>query len=60
MNVPPEQVLNFFDKAGDCFDLQVLNEFTKQYPGQTGIGNQEPMRGAVYVKVLAHKDSIYF
>ena len=60
MNVPPEQVLQFFDKAEHFFGLKILNEFTKQYPGQPGIGNQEPLRGAVYIKVLAHKDSIYF
>ena len=59
MNVPPAQVLKFFDQATVEFDLKIVSEFTQEYPGQLGIGNQEPMRGAVYVKVLAHIDSIY-
>lgn len=59
MNVPPAQVLKFFDQATAEFDLKIVSEFTQKYPGQLGIGNQEPVRGAVYVKVLAHVDSIY-
>ncbi|EED88728.1 predicted protein [Thalassiosira pseudonana CCMP1335] len=57
MNVPPSQVLNFFD-IGTMLDFEVISEFKKDYDGQRGI-ETDKKRGAVYVKVLAHKDSIH-
>lgn len=60
MNVPPGQVLDFFDTAETQFGFQVLSALTKQYDGQMGIGSNDPTRGAVYMKVLAHKDSIFW
>jgi predicted nicotinamide N-methyase len=60
MNVPPEKVIKFFEVAKSMFGLSAVSEFKKDYEGQIGIGNKDPNRGAVYVKVLAHQDSIYF
>ena len=51
-NVPSSQILNFFDIAKDEFGLQVVNEFTKEYDGQKGIGCVDKTRGAVYIKLL--------
>lgn len=60
MNVPPARVMGFFELAEKDFELKVTSEFQQAYDGQEGIGNHDPNRGAVYIKVLAHKDSDYF
>jgi predicted nicotinamide N-methyase len=60
MNVPPEQVLDFFDIASSKFGLEVVSELKQEYDGQRGIGDKDKSRGVVYIKVLAYKDSIYF
>ena len=60
MNVPPERVLDFFDLASSKFGLEVVSELKKEYDGQRGIGDKDKNRGVVYIKVLAHKDTIYF
>lgn len=59
MNVPPEKVTNFFELAKSVYGLVAVSAFKKEYDGQQGIGNRDPSRGAVYVKVLAKKHSIY-
>lgn len=51
-NVPPLQILNFFNIAQDEFGLKVVNEFTKEYDGQKGIGSIDKERGTVYLKLL--------
>ena len=62
MNVPPEpeRVLDFFDLASSKFGLEVVSELKQEYDGQRGIGDKDKSRGVVYIKVLAHKDTIYF
>lgn len=52
-NVPPSHILNFFNLAKDEYGLGIINEFTKEYDGQRGIGSLDSNRGKVYVKVLA-------
>lgn len=59
MNVPPEQVTEFFRKAETQYAFAVVSEFKEDYEGQSGIGSNDHNRGAVYVKVLAHQDSKY-
>ena len=51
-NVPSSQILNFFNIAQDEFGLKVVNEFTKEYDGQQGIGSVDKERGTVYLKLL--------
>eukprot|EP00980_Cylindrotheca_fusiformis_P003983 scaffold874_cov126-Cylindrotheca_fusiformis.AAC.16 len=58
LNVSPEKVLEFFQVATSQYRLKVVSEFKKEYEGQLGIGDDDPNRGAVYIKVLAHEDSI--
>ncbi|CAJ1961269.1 unnamed protein product [Cylindrotheca closterium] len=60
MNVPPHKVMQFFDLAEKEFELKITCEFQQDYNGQEGIGNHDPKRGAVYIKVLAHKNSDFF
>lgn len=60
MNVSPDRVLEFFAVAEEKFDLIPVSELEEHYDGQNGIGNHDPSRGAVYVKVLAYKTSNYF
>lgn len=54
-NVQSSQVLNFFNIAQDKFGLKVVNEFTKEYDGQRGIGGSDKDRGTVYVKLLRYR-----
>mmetsp|Transcript_26151 Transcript_26151/g.55170 ORF Transcript_26151/g.55170 Transcript_26151/m.55170 type:complete len:304 (-) Transcript_26151:66-977(-) len=56
-NVPPSQTLRFFTMAREEFGLEVVSEFVQEYEGQRGIGSVDKTRGAVYVKVLASKES---
>lgn len=51
-NVQSSQILNFFNIAQDEFGLKVVNEFTKEYDGQRGIGSVDKERGTVYLKLL--------
>lgn len=60
LNVPPAKVVEFFALAEKEFDFRVTSEFKQEYNGQEGIGNHDPNRGAVYIKVLAHKESDFF
>jgi len=43
-NVQSSQILNFFNIAQDEFGLKVVNEFTKEYDGQKGIGSVDKER----------------
>jgi len=56
MNVPPDQVLNFFNLAREEFRLEVLCEMEEHYSGQKGIGDTDEKRGTVYVKVLTRRN----
>lgn len=54
-NVQSSQILNFFNIAQDEFGLKVVNEFTKEYDGQKGIGSTDKERGTVYIKLLRYR-----
>ena len=55
-NVQSSQILNFFNIAQDEFGLKVVNEFTKEYDGQHGIGSSDKERGTVYIKLLRYRN----
>ena len=56
-NVPKSETLHFFAVAKEEFGLRVVNEFTKEYRGQSGIGSNDEERGAVHVKVLMREQA---
>jgi predicted nicotinamide N-methyase len=57
-NVPPDQILDFFDIAKRHFGLEIVNECMRKYDGQEGIGSDDPIRGVVYIKVLARVSTV--
>lgn len=59
MNVPPEQVLDFFLLAQSEYGFVIITELQQAFDGQKGIASKDPNRGVVYLKVLAHRDSHY-